>query len=32
MTANDLVELEHPPSDPVLHNPDLDPTTRAQRT
>lgn len=30
--ATDLVELEHPPDDPVLRNPDLDPTTRAQRT
>ena len=28
----DLVELDHPPDDPVLRNPDLDPTTRAQRT
>ncbi len=30
--ATDLVELDHPPDDPVLQNPDLDPTTRAQRT
>jgi len=30
--ASDLVELDHPPDDPVLRNRDLDPTTRAQRT
>lgn len=27
-----LVELTSPPDDPALHNPDLDPTTREQRT